>query len=236
MITLKGISDSMLRCVIPEDLPSSGIVSSLDEVRIKGESMLRGAGLVLDFGSRSLSWEVVCRVLEDFVWPSRAEVKAWITYDAETQDLLKRAGLPTTEPRLSGKNEDYARTLRVDRSLRGGQRVEHNGDVIVCGHVNDGAEVLASGSVMVLGRLHGLVHAAKDGEDGATIAARSMEAPQVRIGTRLGSLGRDPIWWGKSVIIRVEDGVVLIDFWPAMKHEEARTRRASSLNGGANGQ
>ena len=221
MIKLKGMSDSMLRCIISEDLQVCDFAPSFEEVRRKGEGVLPGARVVLDFGARALSEETICRVLSDFVWPAKVEVKAWVTYDAETQNLLKRVGLPTGEPSASKKSSKGQKALRLDRSLRSGQRVEHAGDVIVVGHVNDGAEVFASGNVTVLGRLHGLVHAGVEGDETTAVVARSMEALQVRIGGRVGSLERGASWWGKPVIVKVDDGSVLIDFWPAVKVEEA---------------
>jgi septum site-determining protein MinC len=69
----------------------------------------------------------------------------------------------------------------------------------------------------VLGRLNGLVHAGCDGDETASVVARSMEALQVRIGTRIGSLDRDASWWGKMVTVRVNEGSVLIDYWPTIK-------------------
>lgn len=220
MIKLKGMPDSMLRCVISEDLGICDFAPSFEEMRKKGEGMLPGARVVLDFGARPLSEEAICGVFRDFIWPAKVQVAAWVTYDAATQNLLKRAGLPTGEPSASKRTDKRKKTLRLSRSLRSGQRVEHAGDVIVAGHVNDGAEVFALGNVTVLGRLYGLVHAGVDGDEDTVVIARSMEALQIRIGGRVGSLERGASWWGKPVIVKVEDGVVLIDFWPVSKFEE----------------
>jgi septum site-determining protein MinC len=103
--------------------------------------------------------------------------------------------------------------------------VEHHGDVIIAGHVNDGAEVLSSGHVTVLGRLKGLVHAGCGGDETTSVIARSMEALQVRIGSKIGSLDRKAIWWGKMVIAKVNEGSVYIDYWPVVK-SEAREENA----------
>lgn len=220
MIKLKGMPDSMLRCIISEDLLACDFASSFEEMRKRGEGVLPGARVVLDFGARALSEDQICRVMKEFVWPAKAEAVAWITYDAASQALLKRIGLPMVEPSLTQKNNSPRKGLRHDGSLRSGQRVEYPGDVIVVGHVNDGAEVVASGNVTVLGRLHGLVHAGAEGDESASVAARSMEALQVRVGSRVGSLDRDASWWGKPVIIKIDEGAVLIGFWPAVKAEE----------------
>lgn len=221
MIKLKGMPDSMLRCIVSENLQVCDFAPSFEEIRKKGEIFLPGARVVLDFGARPLSMEAICRVMTDFIWPAKVDVAAWITYDAAAQELLKQVGLPTGEPSSPKKDDECRATLKLDRSLRSGQRVEHSGDVIVAGHINDGAEVFASGNVTVLGRLHGLVHAGVTGDETAVVVARSMEALQVRIGGLVGSLARGASWWGKSVIVKVDDGSVLIDFWPPAKAEES---------------
>ncbi|MDR3332383.1 MAG: septum site-determining protein MinC [Synergistaceae bacterium] len=219
MITIKGMHDSALRCVVSEDMPQSDIPGAFEEILSKGGQIFNGADIVLDFGARSLDEILVSSILTNFVWSSGVRVAAWITYDAASQDNLKRVGLPTSEPLPSSgpKKSGPRAALMLQRSLRSGQRVEHRGDVIIAGHVNDGAEVLSSGHVMILGRLKGLVHAGYEGDESATVIARSMEAMQVRIGGRIGSLERDAQWWGRKVIVRVDDGAVLIDFWPELK-------------------
>lgn len=222
MIKLKGMSDSILRCIVSEELPAESFSSYFEEMLQQGKQVLHGARVVLDFGARALSKDLICRVVSDFICPSGMYVIAWITYDSATQDLLKRIGLPTSEPvhQASDERRGMGKTLLLRRSLRSGQKVEHHGDVIVAGQVNDGAEVLASGHVVVLGRLNGLVHAGVEGDEDASVVARSMEALQVRIGGKIGSLDRSALWWGKKVIASVEEDSVLIDYWPALKKEE----------------
>ena len=95
--------------------------------------------------------------------------------------------------------------LLIPRSLRSGQRVAHGADVVVAGHVNDGAEIFAVGCVVVWGRLQGLVHAGCAGDHGAQILVRSFEAPQYRIGSKVSYVGKDALWWGKTVVLCLEN-------------------------------
>lgn len=213
----------MVRCVIPEELAHAEVASSFLRVMSEGQGLLPGCRTVLDFGARPLTGELVSSILSGFVFPSGVEVTAWITYDAASQDLLKRVGFSTAEP-VAQQHADPQKALGpgliLQRSLRSGQRVEHRGDVIIAGHVNDGAEVLASGNVTVLGRLNGLVHAGYEGNESVAVVARSMEALQVRIGGKIGSLERSALWWGKQVIARIENDTVLIDYWPLLKNSK----------------
>ena len=125
MIKLKGMYDSMLRCIISEDMDASDFSKEFDEVRGKGKRFLPGAKVVLDFCARPLSEGLIRDIMTDLIWPAGMYVAAWITYDAATQDLLKRIGLPTSEPAPSVRaNERVAGgALFLQRSLRSGQRV-----------------------------------------------------------------------------------------------------------------
>lgn len=222
MIKLKGMHDSMVRCAVSEDVDAATLAAEFRDLVSKDKGILPGCRVVLDFGGRPLSKETIGTVLSIFVWEAGVEVAAWITYDAESQQLLKRAGLPTVEPQPKPRRDGRAAPtsgLLLRRTMRSGQRVEHPGDVIIAGHVNNGAEIFASGNITVLGRLRGLVHAGYNGNDGASVIARSMEAVQIRIGGKVGSLDKNAAWWGKMVMARVEDDMVFIDYWPAVKTE-----------------
>ncbi len=56
---------------------------------------------------------------------------------------------------LPCRGDVSADTLLVKRTIRSGQRIAYNGNVVVLGDVNPGAEVVASGDVIVLGHLRG---------------------------------------------------------------------------------
>jgi septum site-determining protein MinC len=65
--------------------------------------------------------------------------------------------------------------------VRSGVIVDHPGHVIVIGDVNPCAEVRAEGSIIVLGRLRGVAHAAI-GRAAGFIIALSLQPQQLRIG------------------------------------------------------
>ncbi|MCL2854989.1 MAG: hypothetical protein FWE21_05155 [Defluviitaleaceae bacterium] len=63
--------------------------------------------------------------------------------------------------------------------LRNGQAIVQNGSVVVLGDVNAGAEVSATGNVVVFGALRGMVHAGSDGDESAFICALSLQPTQI---------------------------------------------------------
>lgn len=66
-------------------------------------------------------------------------------------------------------------------TLRSGRLVSYDGNVVVVGDVNPGAEVEATGSVIVLGAVKGIVHAGAGGYRDATIIALNFDPTQLRI-------------------------------------------------------
>ena len=116
----------------------------------------------------------------------------------------------------SARGRRTAGALLYASNLRGGQKIVHDGDVIITGHVNVGAEVSADGHIVVLGKLQGLAHAGCRGDETASVSARSFESGQVRIGHRVGLIDKSSDIWGKSVVITVNGDEVLLTEWPAI--------------------
>lgn len=68
--------------------------------------------------------------------------------------------------------------------VRSGVILEHLGHLIIFGDINPGAEVRASGNIVVLGRLRGTAHAGI-GQDVGFILALRLEPQQLRIGRQV---------------------------------------------------
>ena len=66
---------------------------------------------------------------------------------------------------------DEGKTKFIYKTIRSGQKVFFNGNVVVIGDINSGAEVTASGNIIVLGELKGRVHAGFNGNSDTIIAA-----------------------------------------------------------------
>ncbi len=72
-------------------------------------------------------------------------------------------------------------TQYIKGAIRSGNRIEYAKSIVIIGDVNAGAEVIAGGNIVITGALRGLAHAGAKGNKKAIIAARKMEAPQIRI-------------------------------------------------------
>lgn len=75
----------------------------------------------------------------------------------------------------------------LGRTVRSGQRITCEGSIVILGDVNPGAEVIATGDVIVMGYLRGLAHAgAACDQHIARIVALQLAPTQLRIGNLVG--------------------------------------------------
>lgn len=209
----------MLQCVISDDIGEDEMIRGLGEFVSAGVKLLKGSEIVMDMKGRPVSLDLIGRISEVFLVPAECRAVSWIVLDASSHSALKKIGLPLGEPKVSQKNRASAAGapgMLFTGTLRGGQKIEHGGDVIVAGHANTGSEILADGHVVVLGWLKGLVHAGCNGNNSMSVAARSLESGQVRIGNKVGLIDRQSPFWGRPSIVTVGDEEVLIAEWPAI--------------------
>lgn len=78
-------------------------------------------------------------------------------------------------------------TLYHAKTLRGGQTLHHTGNIVIVGDVNPGAELIATGDIVVFGRLAGIAHAGAQGDEAARIYAIDLAATQLRIATYIAA-------------------------------------------------
>jgi septum site-determining protein MinC len=87
---------------------------------------------------------------------------------------------PKLDPSGGGR-----RSLTVHRTLRSGASVRFDGDVVLFGDVNPGAQIVASGNIVVMGALKGMAHAGATGDEEAFILGFELRPTQLRIGRRI---------------------------------------------------
>lgn len=86
------------------------------------------------------------------------------------------------EVKRNNKETEKLPTLYIHRTLRSGQSLTSEGNIVVIGDVNPGAEIVAKGDITVWGVLGGIAHAGSDGNTYSRIRALKLNAIQLRIG------------------------------------------------------
>ena len=135
-------------------------------------------------------------------------------FDGEQEPVRKRQ-LSSGDAQLKrfftkGPDENDCKFIRS--TLRGGTRIQYDGSVVVVGDVNPGAEVIASGNVIVLGILRGMVHAGANGDRAAFITALRLKPTQLRIADLIARCPDDDEGPGLyPEIAQVRDGVLEVN-------------------------
>jgi septum site-determining protein MinC len=232
-VEIKGIRDGLLIRV--DDHPEFAIVELLaDELAAKQE-FLRGSRIAVEVGQRELSYEQLVELQRLF---EGHDLTLWalLTQDAATRDSARRVGLAT---RLSGSATDLEgnalpvepadsatpaarpppgpNALLLRETVRSGRSVWHEGHVIILGDVNPGAEVIATGNVIVWGRLRGLVHAGALGDAGAVICALDLSPTQLRIADQIAVAPPDSRHAPIPEQAAIRDGQIVAESW-SMRH------------------
>ncbi len=216
LVQVKGLRDSLL--VILGDAPWPEREAALLEYIGANPSFFQGARLALDVGEQSLKAIELARLRDEL---SERGVSLWavLSESAVTESTAQNLGLatrltkgrsPIVAPILEKAAPDTA--LWVKGPLRSGTRLEHNGNVVILGDVNPGAEVVAAGSILVWGRLRGLVHAGAQGDERAIVGALELAPTQLRIAGAIAVSSRK----GRKTqpeVARLLDGQIEAQTW-----------------------
>lgn len=108
--------------------------------------------------------EPMTRIEPAMVEPPKVEVKEVIIQE-KSVDLEKHV----------------SDTHFVYGTMRSGKSVHFPGHVIVIGDVNPGAEIVAEGNIIVMGRVFGFIHAGSAGNDKSVVIANMLKPTQIRI-------------------------------------------------------
>lgn len=106
--------------------------------------------------------------------------------------------------------ESVQGSMFLPKTIRSGQRIECQGDVVVVGDVNPGAEIIATGNIAVFGKLRGLAHAGASGRQDVIIVANYLVPQQIRIGGKIAIIPKNRRIEGPE-IVKILDGKIVVD-------------------------
>ena len=205
---------------LPESLSENDLLKQLVVIPPKVYKLPENQGAAFDFAGRECSRGLILHLLQSIVWEKGLKVIAWLSVNPKSVKLFSSAGLCVNEPVQKTDREVLPAPVRESRytglkvvytSMRSGQRIETQGDVLVWGHLNPGAEIEAGGSILIAGRLLGVVHAGAFGRNDVFVWAGSFETPQVRIAHKLCYADqKSTACWRKGVLITLEEDTPVI--------------------------
>ena len=190
VVELKGYRDG-LHLVIDSGAKMEDIIAQIEERMAKLGNSLAGTGVRIDLGRGALQTHELNQLERMLQEIYGLEIKQRIDKSSHLAESLQDSPVlgatPPHKPQDSGS--DYSLTTEdektqfVRQTMRSGQ-VERflEGNVVILGDVNPGAEVIAAGDVVVLGTLRGIAHAGALGNTSAVIIAINLVPTQLRIG------------------------------------------------------
>ena len=78
-------------------------------------------------------------------------------------------------------NTEAMPTLYINQTLRSGQTVNYDGNILIIGDAHPGSEIVAGGDITVWGILGGIAHAGSNGNITSKVRALKLNAIQLRI-------------------------------------------------------
>lgn len=206
-VSFKGTREGIL-ILLDEQDDFDAVLSQLREKLDGAGDFFQGGGAIVDVGRRELTRDeyaalvhvlqdehalALLRVVANLPERNRPNGRKGVTVlrRLEADDICEleeeqpQAQPPkpqrTTVRQTLHPQEVEDSTLFVHRTLRSGQRVNYDGSVVIIGDVNPGAEVVASGDILVMGALRGLAHAGARGSALAKVVAFCLAPMQLRI-------------------------------------------------------
>ncbi len=189
-VKIKGIRDGLLITLSDGKWPS--VEAALFQHIEQQADFIQGARVTLDVGNHILHAAEMGK-LRDKLSEHGIVLRAILSNSPTTEKTAQSLGLGT---RISKPHpEQLARPLDttlqgeagvlVQRTLRSGFKLTHPGHITVIGDVNPGAEIIAGGSIVVWGRLRGVVHAGAEGNEKAYVCALMLAPTQLRIAGKI---------------------------------------------------
>lgn len=205
IIAFKGTRHGAL-VSIKEDAEFPVALMELGKKIIEKNNFFQGAPISLDLGWREMSeedFDALQQLFEEKAVKlqgiiSSSQITRSIAESRKIKAIIGRLGLAEhgsraaklVKQQVKQKESEALKpeelTLLVKKTLRSGQKISFQGNVVVMGDVNPGAEVKAGGDVIVLGALRGMAHAGSERKESSQVFAFQLLPAQLRIGDLMG--------------------------------------------------
>lgn len=227
-ISIKGNKDGLL-ILIPEGNWNE-ILHQLSDILEKDKNFWIGAQASVDLGNHELDEVQLNRFYEMLIKRHHLIINAVYSKNESTRKFAEKLNLKVGKvhplmqkqpPNLAVENTMPIQTnsgvtsgnaTYIKQTLRSGQIVKFDGNVVVYGDTNPGSEIIASGDIIVIGTLRGIAHAGAKGDESCQIVSTNLRATQLRIGSVIGMSSADSNSQNNSVpeCASVLDGKIYI--------------------------
>ncbi|MDD3839619.1 MAG: septum site-determining protein MinC [Clostridia bacterium] len=151
-----------------------------EKLRASGD-FFDGANVVLGLDGRDLNDNEIKEV-EDIINKNTGVANLKILKQHDIERMGDQEGENSIAPVRDRKDVFEEGKVKIIRgTIRNGQRISFDGNIVVIGDVNPGGEIIASGNIMIMGLFRGIAHAGVDGNRDCFVAAYYLQPTQLRI-------------------------------------------------------
>lgn len=186
-VTFKGNKDG-LTIVLKETAAFEKILDDLSKKIAANKKFFKVDTLKIDFKGRNLTKDEEDKIIELINVKTGTTVQKMQNIVSKPA-VIKNYNLGVDMNELALKSFCEGNTRFYKGTLRSGQSIRHDGNVVVLGDVNAGAEIICTGNIIVLGYVKGIVHAGSNGDENSIVAALGLQPLQLRIS---GIITRSP--------------------------------------------
>lgn len=188
LVTFKGTVNG-LTIILKQDADFNEVVECMREKIESAGRFFRGAKLAVKYKGRMLSGDERTVLYEILVNESGARI---LSFDEDKDEPLNKTDKEQKSFSANERNNqikkymffkgiDEGQTKFYKGTVRSGQLITFDGNLVILGDVNPGGVVEATGNIVVMGLLRGIVHAGSDGNKNAVVAALGLNPTQLRI-------------------------------------------------------
>jgi septum site-determining protein MinC len=171
--------------IMPAEDDFDTVLSGIEKKLESSGRFFKGASLAVKYRGRKLTAEQESTIVKLLSDKTDAEIRSFeedtSQYEKEPDNSSDRTFDRPKMKMVYFKGLEEGMTKFYNGTVRSGQLISYEGNIVIIGDVNPGGEVIAAGNVVVMGALRGMVHAGADGNKEAVIAALSLQPTQLRI-------------------------------------------------------
>lgn len=171
----------------------------------KGKHFYKGTTLILRIDLKCINKKKL-QVLKDALL-TEIELK-----DIVLEDIEKEVDQVNSEKEakiFSGVYEGKTKFIR--KTVRGGECIIYQGNIVIIGDINSGAEVYAAGNVVVLGCIKGKVSAGTNGNTKAVIAAFLLQPEILKIANVIAMSPDEVEKPSYPELAKIKDGTIIVE-------------------------
>ncbi|MBF0466162.1 MAG: septum site-determining protein MinC [Nitrospirae bacterium] len=171
-VDVKGVTVPALLLSLDTTLTAD---ENIDEIELRlNTPFFNNSRILINTNGLVLETNHINKILK--IFEQHNAILLEIKSDFHAKESSNKANVQTTHKKS---------LLTLNQTIRGGQKIEYDGDVLIFGTVNANAYIVATGNIIVLGTMKGVAHAGASGDETAMVVSLNLKPQQLRIANHI---------------------------------------------------